>query len=301
VVEVGRNPSQAVVGGGFVWVANSGDGTLSVVDPRTNRVVDTVRIGDIGVLQAQGCGPTSVHAYPDGTYATRRCDIPSAVVVADGAVWVTKDDEMALLRLDPATRRVTNKIPLGVAPFLMAAGEGSIWVTDYEHGAVARVDTGTNSLVKVFRGLVGGPAGLAVGVGGVWVVKRSAGVVVRIDPLTNTVGPDIKVGDSPLPVAAGDAVWVRNENDATVSRIDPVTSQVVATIPVGPKEGRDGVDSLAIIPTGVWVTGMRLMRIDPSINRVAQVLKQDATTVGDGGDGSLWITDIAGRLLRIRP
>jgi YVTN family beta-propeller protein len=301
VVEVGRNASQAAVGAGFVWVANSGDGTLSVVDPRTNHVVDTVRIGDTAVLQAQGCGPTSVHAYPDGSYATRRCDIPSGVVVADGAVWVTKDDEMALLRLDPATRRVTNKVPLGVAPFLMAGGAGSIWVTDYEHSAVARVDTRTSTLVKVFRGLTGGPAGVAVGAGAAWIVKRSAGTVVRIDPLTNTVGPDIKVGDSPLPLAAGDAVWVHNEYDATVSRIDPATGQVVATIPVGPKEGRDGVDSLAITSRGVWVTGMRLMRIDPSTNRVVQALQQDATTVSDAGDGSLWITDIAGRLLRIRP
>jgi YVTN family beta-propeller protein len=61
VIEVGARPSAVVVVPDAVWVANSGDGTVSRIDPSTNRVVATIRIGNV----------------------------PTAVTVAYGRVWVT--------------------------------------------------------------------------------------------------------------------------------------------------------------------------------------------------------------------
>ena len=46
-----------------VWVANSGDGTVTRIDPRTDRVLATIRVGGS----------------------------PQAITVADGRVWVTVD------------------------------------------------------------------------------------------------------------------------------------------------------------------------------------------------------------------
>ena len=316
VVEVGRNATQVALGAGRAFVGNSGDGTLSVIDAARNRLDTTMRIGDTGVLRGRGCAPGTVHSAPDGSYAVRECDLPSAVVFAAGSLWVTKDDEKSLLRMDPLTLRVVARIPLGIAPFLVAAGGGSIWVTDYTDDSAARVDIATNSLVKVFTGLAHGPSGISYGAGAAWIANRRQGALTRIDAATNQVTAVIPmgsrphpladggplVGGSPLAVVASDtAVYVKNEYDANVARVDPTTNQVVALIAVGPKEGRDGVDSMALDNGHLWVPGLHLQEVDVSTNVVVRSLSQDASTVTAAGDGTLWVTEIGGRVVRVRP
>ena len=316
VIEVGRNATQVALGAGKAFVGNSGDGTVSMIDIPSNRLDQTFRLGDTGVLRGRGCAPGTVHSAPDGSFAVRQCDLPSAVVFAAGSLWVTKDDEQALLRMDPLTHRVIAKIPLGIAPFLMAAGGGSIWVTDYSDDSAARVDIATNSLVKVFTGLAHGPSGIAYGAGAAWIANRRQGTLTRIDAASNRVAAVIPVasgphalgvsgalvGGSPLAVVANDtAVYVKNEYDENVARIDPATNQVVALIPVGPKEGRDGVDSMALDGPYLWVPGMRLQEVDTRTNTVVRSIPQDATTVTLGADGTLWVTEIGGRVVGVTP
>ena len=43
-------------GAGAVWVANSGDGTVSRIDPSTNSVVATIRVGNSPLGIAVGAG-----------------------------------------------------------------------------------------------------------------------------------------------------------------------------------------------------------------------------------------------------
>jgi peptide/nickel transport system substrate-binding protein len=59
--EVGHGPAGVAVGAGGVWVANSGDGTVTRLDPGTGAVTDTIAVGAS----------------------------PQDVVVADGRVWVS--------------------------------------------------------------------------------------------------------------------------------------------------------------------------------------------------------------------
>ena len=303
VIEVpGRNATQVALGVGKAFVGNSGDGTLSVIDVAENRLADTFRVGDTRVLRGRGCSPGTVHSAPDGSYAVRECDLPSAVVFAAGSLWATKDDERALLRIDPTSHRVLHTIPLGISPFLMAAGGGSIWITDYSDDSVARVDIATNSLVKVLTGLAHGPSGVSFGAGSAWVANRRQNALTRIDAASNAVAAVIPMGSSPLAVLASDsAVYVKNEYDENVARVDPATNRVAALITVGPKEGRDGVDSLALDGPYLWVPGMHLQQLDTRTNKVVRSLKQDASTVTAGGDGTLWATEIGGRVVRVRP
>jgi YVTN family beta-propeller protein len=60
-ISVGANPAALAVGNDSVWVANSGDGSVSRIDPRTNAVTATVAVG---------------HR-------------PQGIAIAAGAVWVT--------------------------------------------------------------------------------------------------------------------------------------------------------------------------------------------------------------------
>ncbi|GAC1579812.1 MAG: hypothetical protein NVS3B24_14060 [Candidatus Dormibacteria bacterium] len=302
MIEVGRDATQAVFGAGKAWIGNSGDGTISQVDVATNRVTSTFRVGSTDALRSRGCAPGTVHSAPDGSYSVRQCDVPSAIAFTGGSLWATRDDEQSLLRIDPTTHRVLNTVKLGISPFLMAVGGGSIWITDYQHASLARVDVATNSLVTVLNKLAPGPSGIAYGAGSAWIANRSANVLTRVDAASNSITAVIPMGSSPLAVTADDgAVYVKNEYDETVSRVDPATNAVVANIAVGPKEGRDGVDSMALVGPYLWVTGMRLQQADTRTNTVVRSLKQDGSTLAADADGTLWTTEIGGRLVRLKP
>jgi peptide/nickel transport system substrate-binding protein len=62
-IPVGRSPAGVATGDGTVWVANSGDGTVTRIDPRTDKVVATIAVGGS----------------------------PQAITIANGRAWVTVD------------------------------------------------------------------------------------------------------------------------------------------------------------------------------------------------------------------
>jgi YVTN family beta-propeller protein len=108
----GPGPEELAVGAGSLWVANrllgrngffpSGKrGSVSRIDPQTNAVVETTRVG---------------HE-------------PSGIAVADDAVWVVNRTDFTVSRIDPRTNRVTATIQIGNRPRALAAGEGAVWVS----------------------------------------------------------------------------------------------------------------------------------------------------------------------------
>ena len=50
----------------------------------------------------------------------------------------------------------------------------------------------------------------------------------------------------------------------------------------------------------LWVSGISLQRIDPQSDRVSGMVDVNSTSV-TAGFGSLWITDVSGRVERITP
>ncbi len=68
-IRVGDGPVDVAVGAGGVWVANSRDGTVSRIDPQSNRVIATIRVGHSlqGIAVGGGAVWVSVQARePDG-------------------------------------------------------------------------------------------------------------------------------------------------------------------------------------------------------------------------------------------
>jgi len=309
-IAVGARPATPAVGEGAVWVPNTGDGTISKIDPYTNRVVKTIRLGDALALYKQRCEPYgSVHSFMGPSFTVRRCDLPSAVAVGNGLVWATQNDTRAIVALDPRDGRRVATIPVDGTPFELSAADGMVWVTSYQDETIERIDPRTKAVVATITQLGQGPAGLSIGPQAVWVTNSRAGTVLRIDPTTNRVAatitmpcpPPCTYGAVPLAIAAGpDAVWVRNEGIATLTRIDPQTNAIVSTVDVAAFYGRDGVDAIAITPSGIWLSGLSLQRIDPVSGKPGGTLAQTGITLAHG-NGSLWVTDILGRVLRIDP
>ena len=150
------NPPQDVAfGGGRLWVTMSAQASVARIDPASNTVETTVRIGS-------------------------ELDQLRAIAIGEGGVWVTSrgyesDEAGKLWRIDPASGRVTTATRVGRSPLGVAVGEGSVWVANYEDGTVSRIDPDTQEVVatiKVKRGV----AEVAVGDGVVWATVRDPAV-----------------------------------------------------------------------------------------------------------------------------
>jgi DNA-binding beta-propeller fold protein YncE len=148
-IPVGPMPGGLLtIGEGAVWVPNSGNSTLSRIDPQTNQVVMTIEIGERG-----------------GSYGS-----PLAVAVTPGAVWVTDNAGFAVVRIDPMTNELTARIPLkrriagvsrDVEPYYLSANNEAVWVTGLESDSIIRIDPQTNEVIAAFK--LPSPSGVAIG------------------------------------------------------------------------------------------------------------------------------------------
>lgn len=116
----------------------------------------------------------------------------------------------------------------------------------------------------------------------VWTMSLD-GVLVRRDPSTLAETARLQVAGSSMLAADRSAVWVGDVEDGTVKRIDPETAEIVAVVETdiatdvaGPRAGRVGQES-------------------------GQISEMSFARLGDldASDGSVWVSDLDGRLLQI--
>jgi len=229
---------------------------------------------------------------------------PSGVAIAPNGVWVTNWYDNTLTRIDPATSKVLQTLPLtltGLAgPEAIAFGDGSLWVTTTEYddggnllaGSLVRVNPATGQQQATIP-IGKGAYDVEVSPGAAWVALLADNSVLRVDTATNAVAATIPVPGGPVGVAVGaGSLWVSG-SDGKVARIDPATNSIVTTI-----QTQDSGGYVAFGGGAVWVTnaghtdtpdGM-LTRIDPATNGVTA-----SVTVGlqpmelAYAGGSVWI------------
>jgi YVTN family beta-propeller protein len=248
-VAVGTDPAAVVGGGGSVWVASRRDGTVSVVDPATNRVQVTIPASGSGPVGQGGPGlafasgslwvanydqrqvvRVEPDAEPTAIIPVRAS--PTAVVAAQDAVWVaarTQTGGGLVARIDAGANQVGETIPLRHPPTGLAITPdgGRVWVATAADKSVHRIDTAAGGVAKQVD-LPEAPDQAAYGDGAVWVTSTKGNAVMRIDADTSEVKtPPIRVGNGPSGITFGaDRVWVANSEDGTVSRIDPQSNEV---------------------------------------------------------------------------
>jgi YVTN family beta-propeller protein len=244
---VGTDPGAVVAGGGLIWVANRRDGSVTVVDPDTNRVQET--------LPRSGSGPVG-QGGPGLAYA-------------GGSLWVANATERQVARMEPGADPIP--VPLRGSPNAIVAAGDTVWVavrTPGGGGRLARVDAGTNQAVTRLR-LRHPPTGLAITPDGrtVWVATAGDQSIRRVDTGAGGAVGRIRLGKAPDQAAfGGDDVWVTSRAGDAVLRVDADTSEVETSIRVG-----DGPSGIAFGADRVWVTNARdgtLSTIDPQTNDV---------------------------------
>jgi YVTN family beta-propeller protein len=261
-IPVGGRPGPVAVGEGGVWVGNHEDRSVSRIDPVSRSIARTIAVegtptglavGEGAVWIVYGRLGTLSSVDPQFNVVSEPIDpglgasTQGSVAVGNGAVWVVFDSAF-VVRIDPASRRVTATGVARDGPTAIAVGEESVWVANAVDSTVSRLNPRTTSEFGNFT--VGRePSGVAVGAGAVWVSNRLDDSVSRIDPRSGSQ-TTIRVGGGPTGIAVGaGAVWVVNSGDATVSRIDPATQRVTATIDVGSRP-----EGVAVGKGAVWVT-----------------------------------------------
>ena len=190
-VDVDAHPEGVATGFGAVWVAN-------------NRGRNVTRITDTEDAEQQvGNGPVHLAAADENMWVTvsdegavkeldadsgRPTGRPVAVkggprgIAFDGEfLWVAASGAGQVAVIDPAERRVVERVPVDPNPREVRFGEDAIWVTSADAGTVTKIDPSSREIAGSVE--IGGPTyGLAVGGGYVWATSPETGELTRIDP-----------------------------------------------------------------------------------------------------------------------
>jgi YVTN family beta-propeller protein len=244
VVPVGAAPVAVAAGGGLVWVVSSRDGTLSEIDPATDRVQATIPLPGSGPTGQGGPGlafgndtawlvndvdGTVTRIDPDTNAAPIPVgEGPSSVVVAEDAAWVPSRVDGWVARVDVGTNQVTRHKQVGSTPSgVAAAPDGSmVWVVNHQDKTVTQLDGRSRQVIRRIKLLVA-PDQAAFADGAVWVTSSAENTVLRIDSRTGKIRSKIRVGWGPTAIAYGASrIWITNTKAGWLSSINPATMQV---------------------------------------------------------------------------
>src|SRR6202035_3221743 len=126
-----------IAAGESVWVSNKPKNSVAHIDPKTNKVADSITVG------------------------SKPC---SGLAIGFDSLWVPNCGDQTLSRVDLKTGGVAATIPctIGNTEGSIAAGAGSIWIVTDSKGTLARIDPATNGIVAEVY-VAPGSYGLAYG------------------------------------------------------------------------------------------------------------------------------------------
>src|SRR5260370_17580949 len=240
-------PRELEAGFGSIWVSNGPSGTVTRIDPTTDKVIARI--------------------YLD--------DPPSVLAVSADAMWVTRFPGVRVTRIDPVTNLVVgNGGPGGSGAVGIAVFDGYVWVANHKGsptGSVAKIDPAKMKVVDLIHlgsASDSGPQWIAVGAGSLWVGVTNISAIVRIDPITDTVVATIPGSSDCGEMAANDHdVWAGCISGVT--HIDPATNSFAKVT----NEVGSGY-ALAVGEGSVWFgTSTTLDRIDPSTRKFVGQMK----------------------------
>ena len=237
------------------YVANSSNGTVSVINTATNVVTKTLTVG---------ANPYAVTLTPSGAFAyitngnsasvsiinTSTNTVTGTIAVGtnpygittspDGTkVYVTNNGSNTVSVINTATNTVTATVTVGANPYgvIVSPDASKAYVVNGTSNTVSIINTTTNAVIGTIavgshpRRIIISPDGTRV-----YVSNNVSNTVSVINTATNTVVATVAVGVSPLSVAVsldGSKVYVASSSNASISVINTATNTVVSSISVG--------------------------------------------------------------------
>lgn len=276
VVPVGQTPRGVAVGRDYIWVANSADGTVSQIGKKSLSTVQTIGLGE----QA------------------------TDLVESDGSVWVATGIDDNLVQLDARSGGILERLHLSstdrtASAHAITAGAGAIWVAS---GAqLLKIDPTSGSVIapKHDAGCcLGGVNDVAVGGGSVWIADVGE-VVYRASQADLHHTGHVALGVIPGAVTfAFGSPWLAIPSvfgrRITLAELDPQTVQILDSIPIGPAVGYPPTMELTSGAGDIWVTSFdagTLVRVDPRSGIVKATIRIGHHPFGVAfGAGRVWVT-----------
>ncbi len=262
-IPVGTNPYQVspkvTVGGvDYVYVANQGSGTVSVVRTSDNTVVQTIIVGTepYGLSTATIGGVVYVYVANTGSDTVSAIDTSTNTVAATISVglhpyyvatigtniYVTNGLSNTVSVIDGTTNTVSATVGVGTYPRGIKAHGTDLYVANYGNqnygggDSVTVINSLNNTVTKtiLLAGGSQGPRGVTVLGSKVYVADYLSDTVSVIDTGTNAVVDTVHVGKGPRGMTVlGSYIYVENFDEGTISVIDSSNDSVVQTIFVG--------------------------------------------------------------------
>ena len=133
VVQIGKWPNDVKLHGDFLYIVNTGDNNVQVIDPKGNADAGVIDIGD-------GTSPEKI------------------AFASDTKAYVSSNWTQSVKVVDLSSRTVIKSVEVGVAPWGVASANGKVYVcntavvygevTTYGQGTVSVIDTNTDTVVK---------------------------------------------------------------------------------------------------------------------------------------------------------
>jgi len=268
----------------LVYVTNEKDNTVSIIDTKTNEVVNTIDVGE---------RPRGITFNKDFS-----------------KLFICASDSDAVQVYDMALAKLTNDLPSGEDPeqFILHPDNKHLYIANEDDATVvAQIDVGVE------------PEGMAVSHDGKWVIVTSetSNMAHWVDTQTNEVVANTLVDQRPRDAEfSGDdkELWVSSEIGGTVAVIDVATKQTKQTLsfeiqgisreklqPVGMELTADG--KLAFIALGpanhvavVDRSSMEVIKyilVGKRVWHLALTPEQDKLYTTNGVSGDVTVIDVA--------
>jgi streptogramin lyase len=305
-----------VLSRGSTPAAAGPQGTLTRIDPRTNRVADRTTVPGYPQAVAASTGGVWMGDFRQGVLwrydpaskALQRISSngePRDIAVRGNRVYVAVEGNAftgLVARYDAATGERKDSIDLLACA--VASGEGAVWAAGCPF--VQRLSTDSRPLRKLREIFLPfkdpGTAStsrvsfqeLAIGAGSLWVLGDALDPRLwRLDARSGKVQDTIALPFAPRSaVVAAGAVWLTDALHDAVVPVDVRSGRVLPAIAVG--RGAAGVTTA---DGAVWVACAidgTVSRIDPRTRRVTETIRVGgAPSEIDAGLGGLWVTSHA--------
>jgi virginiamycin B lyase len=263
--KVGKTADWVLTTDNAVWVATTEPNSIQRIDPDTNRVVSTVvlpgeacsglAIG-FGSIWVPVCGKKPLLARVDAVkneivavLPVRPAGPEGGIAASGDSIWIVTDKNGTLVRIDPDTGTVRQKIAIPPGSYNPLFSEGIIWITGFDSSVLTAADAVTGEVLASIP--VGShPRFLTAGGGSVWTLNQGDGTVSRVDEKSRRLMATIAAG---IPGLGGDicygadSVWA-SVFDFPLTRIDSQSNKIMRQW-VGP-----GGDSLRFGHDSIWLT-----------------------------------------------